>query len=809
MDKQRLILLLVALLLGGCAPPSFTTELPTLIRETETAMPVLSPSPTPTPSPTPSPSPTPTPTPAPGEALASARRAYEIGDWATAEALYRQLLNVSSLTPQEAAEVRLGLGKTLLAAGRPDEALPFLEGVVASLPESAMAAEAHLHLAQVLVEVGEPAQAVPHYEVVLITQPLLAPYVYEWLGDAQRAAGVYTPTLEAYRAARDLATATSRWAFLSEKIALTHSYAGEYQAALNTYDAILGVATIPTYRARIAYQAAETARLRGDESEALRRFNELVLAYPTTSYAYEALVQLVEAGAPVDDLLRGKVDYYAEAYGPAVEAFSRHVNADPEHTGEPHYYAGLSYLEAGSYNLALTEFRILIDTHEGDPYWGSAWMGIGQALEAQGRAEEAIAAYRTLPETLPDHPRAAEALWSAAELVETLEGPEAAAAAFTDLAARYPEDTGSPAARFRAGLVLYEAGREEEARGAWRELLNWYPYDDRGVAARFWLGKSYLEAGNAPSATTYLSETVALGRWDFYGIRAADLLAGRPPLETPPLVLAPCGDVTEQDAVFTWLESWIGLEPLPDLRVPPDYLLDDPRLARGTTLLRVGRFEEGRSELETLRDAYVQDPWVQYHLALIFREAGLFRSSIIAASTVWRLSPANEIAEIPRFLGCLVYPTYFDDLVEREAAEFGFHPLTLYSLLRQESLFEGFATSYAAAHGLMQVIPPTGQEIATALGWPPGYETPDLYRPLVSLRFGSWYLAQQRDRFAGALYPALAGYNGGPGNAARWWETAGEDPDLFVEHIGFQETRTYVRRITEHHTKYRWLYVAE
>ena len=73
----------------------------------------------------------------------------------------------------------------------------------------------------------------------------------------------------------------------------------------------------------------------------------------------------------------------------------------------------------------------------------------------------------------------------------------------------------------------------------------------------------------------------------------------------------------------------------------------------------------------------------------------------------------------------------------------------------------------------------------------------------------SWYLAQQRDRFDGALYPALAGYNGGPGNAARWWEAAGEDPDLFVEHIGFQETRTYVRRITEHHAKYRWLYAAE
>ncbi|MBN1486390.1 MAG: transglycosylase SLT domain-containing protein, partial [Anaerolineae bacterium] len=114
--------------------------------------------------------------------------------------------------------------------------------------------------------------------------------------------------------------------------------------------------------------------------------------------------------------------------------------------------------------------------------------------------------------------------------------------------------------------------------------------------------------------------------------------------------------------------------------------------------------------------------------------------------------------------------------------------------------------SYAAAQGLMQVIPPTGAEIFQALGWPPDYETPDLYRPMVSVRYGTWYLAKQRDRFDGDLYAAMAGYNGGPGNAARWREAAQEDIDLFVELITFNETRTYVERITEHFAHYRWLY---
>jgi soluble lytic murein transglycosylase len=92
------------------------------------------------------------------------------------------------------------------------------------------------------------------------------------------------------------------------------------------------------------------------------------------------------------------------------------------------------------------------------------------------------------------------------------------------------------------------------------------------------------------------------------------------------------------------------------------------------------------------------------------------------------------------------------------------------------------------------------------LGWPPDYETVLLYRPYVSLRFGTYYLAQQRDRFEGRVEPALAGYNGGPSNAQRWLERAGDDADLFLETITFSETHLYVRRIKEHFAIYQALY---
>ena len=86
------------------------------------------------------------------------------------------------------------------------------------------------------------------------------------------------------------------------------------------------------------------------------------------------------------------------------------------------------------------------------------------------------------------------------------------------------------------------------------------------------------------------------------------------------------------------------------------------------------------------------------------------------------------------------------------------------------------------------------------------YDSEDLYRPLVSLRLGTDYLASNQKQLDGDVYAALAAYNGGPGNAAAWKELAPNDPDLFLEVIRYQETRDYIRMIYEIYTIYRTLY---
>ena len=74
------------------------------------------------------------------------------------------------------------------------------------------------------------------------------------------------------------------------------------------------------------------------------------------------------------------------------------------------------------------------------------------------------------------------------------------------------------------------------------------------------------------------------------------------------------------------------------------------------------------------------------------------------------------------------------------------------------------------------------------------------------MRFGAYYLGKNKDLLNGNLYAGLAAYNAGPGNAIAWRDLAGNDPDLLLEVIRFQETRDYIRLIYEIFSTYRNLY---
>jgi soluble lytic murein transglycosylase len=231
-------------------------------------------------------------------------------------------------------------------------------------------------------------------------------------------------------------------------------------------------------------------------------------------------------------------------------------------------------------------------------------------------------------------------------------------------------------------------------------------------------------------------------------------------------------------------------------------------MIRGNELWALGLYTEARNEFEAVRMAVAQDAVASYRLTHYLLELGLYRSAIFAARQVLDLAGMDDAATMsaPLYFNHVRFGIYFENLILPTAQEYNFNPLFVFSVVRQESLFESFIRSSAAASGLMQIIPETGQEIASNLGWPENYTNDDLNRPYVNIRFGIDYLDSQRNTFKGDMYAALAAYNGGPGNALRWKNLAPDDEDLFVELIDFSETRDYIRRIYEIFSIYRRIY---
>lgn len=130
------------------------------------------------------------------------------------------------------------------------------------------------------------------------------------------------------------------------------------------------------------------------------------------------------------------------------------------------------------------------------------------------------------------------------------------------------------------------------------------------------------------------------------------------------------------------------------------------------------------------------------------------------------------------------------------------------AIARRESEFDPAVVSPADARGLMQVLPGTGQMMATKLGVP--FQATDLTRnPALNARLGAAYLSELRAEFGPSLALVAAGYNAGPGRPRQWIPRLGDprDPSVdfirWVESVPFAETRNYIMRVAESLVVYR------
>jgi soluble lytic murein transglycosylase len=333
------------------------------------------------------------------------------------------------------------------------------------------------------------------------------------------------------------------------------------------------------------------------------------------------------------------------------------------------------------------------------------------------------------------------------------------------------------------------------------------------LRGRYWLGKVLWAQGEAEEARNLLQDLANAFPRDYYGLRAAHLIANNgQPVSWPasPSSIRQTSDrQAEQQEAEAWLRTWAATsEEHANLADIPVEVTDDTRFRRGMELLSLGLYDAARDEFDALRRDLGRDPISLYQFSLLTRDLGLYAPSLRAAIDLIILAPEGSVLEMPRLVQRLAFPIYFSDLVIAESEAHHVDSLLMFALIRQESVFDDQVASWAGAVGLTQIIPSTGEWIAELMPWPE-YQESDLKRAYLNAKFGTWFMARILEMTDGDIPAALAGYNGGPGNGVYWMEESGGDPDLFVEVINRDEPQRYVRQIYRHYDVYWHLYGNE
>lgn len=117
----------------------------------------------------------------------------------------------------------------------------------------------------------------------------------------------------------------------------------------------------------------------------------------------------------------------------------------------------------------------------------------------------------------------------------------------------------------------------------------------------------------------------------------------------------------------------------------------------------------------------------------------------------------------------------YEPLVQEAAEYHGVDPDLVRAVVRTESAFDAAAVSAAGAQGLMQLMPALSDELGVK----------DPFDPRENVFAGVRYLRALLDQHDGDETLALASYNAGPGNVAKYRAIP-----------PFKETQNYVKKVT-------------
>nr|WP_295902274.1 transglycosylase SLT domain-containing protein [uncultured Bdellovibrio sp.] len=428
----------------------------------------------------------------------------------------------------------------------------------------------------------------------------------------------------------------------------------------------------------------------------------------------------------------------------------------------------------------LAKVKALNEMEEAD---SSRLLDWAQNLHRRGDYAGAMSLAQAAAEKSPMSPQIPSALWIAGRCAHFLGQYDRALEHFQKLITYNNGSDEAAEALFRSSLIYYRK-KDFSTASALLERLLLQGRDRYDLNAQYWLIRSLQEA-NPERAKQTAAALIEKYPFSYYGLRLR---------------------AESQDGKLSW----------PDLKDKPPKLQTEFYLAgnqkkswqRFKKLSDAGWVSEAQSELSALPP--VKDATVKVSLAEKMSERQQYMTAIRLINDALETDPSLRREQFVK----LGYPEVFGSLYQAEAERYGVHASLLRSLTRQESAFNLRAVSTSNALGLMQMIPPTAQEVSKKLGLK--IELPDdMFRPEVNIPMGSFYISQMLDQFENNVPFALAAYNAGPYRLQTWLEGRTEVSELIAkpsssprdevwfDELPWTETSFYVKAILRNVLLYR------
>lgn len=624
-------------------------------------------------------------------------------------------------------------------------------------------------LALDLISSDRGGSAIPILEGLEADYPAMAPYVALALAQAQRAAGQGEAAQQTQqRILKDYGNNGAIAPLLFELGQQDPTYWNQL------------VKQFPTHP-----QAVEVARQRlvadphrADALPMLMTMARAGLHHPNAGAALLRLkTEFANQLSPEDWQTVGFGFWRIDSYGDAAVAYAK-APPSPRNL----YRAARGFQVTGKRDRAIALYTQLDQQFPDAPETATGLLRLAQSVPD----EAALGVLDQVVNRFPD--RAAEALLQRADVLDKLNSTDSAQATRELILKDYRDSDAAADIRLKNALNAADQGDLAMALSWARDVLKHSPDSDLAADAGFWVGKWGRQLGQADVAQNALESVIANHPESYYAWRSAVALGWN------------VGDfktVRSQTPAVAPLAQRIPL-PAGSATLQELYLLGQDRQA----------WERWQLEYNNYQDPSPEEQFTDGKMRLGTNDNinGIYQiSSLTLADDPADLKTVKTLKQRSDYWHG-IYPLPYADLITTWSAERQLNPLLVAGLMRQESRFEAQIRSGVGAAGLMQVMPATAEWIKGKAGLP-NY---DLNNPIDNVKLGTWYLDYTHGEYDNHSLFAVASYNAGPGNVAKWIKRGGySDADDFAEKIPFPETKGYIRSVFGGYWNYLRLYDPE